>query len=157
MSQTATLPLVAVLNGPNMNMLGLRQPHLYGSATLDDVEQLCAVTAERLGLAIDFRQTNGEGELVSWVQECRGRAAGIIINPAGYTTTSIALMDALLASEVPVIEVHVTNIHRREEFRQHSFVSKVAVGVIAGLGISGYALALQAIAEIVAETEGTGA
>ena len=111
-----------------MNMLGLRQPQLYGSATLDDVEQLCAETAEVLGLAIDFRQTNGEGELVSWVQECRGRADGIIINPAGYTTTSIALMDALLASELPVIEVHVTNIHRREEFRQHSYVSKVAVG-----------------------------
>ena len=124
MSQSASPPLIAVLNGPNMNMLGLRQPHLYGSATLDDVEQLCAETAEQLGLAIDFRQTNGEGELVSWVQECRGRAQGIVINPAGYTTTSIALMDALLASELPVIEVHVTNIHRREEFRQHSYVSQ---------------------------------
>ena len=90
-------------------------------------------TGERLGLAIDFRQTNGEGELVSWVQECRGRAAGIVINPAGYTTTSIALMDALLAVELPVIEVHVTNIHRREEFRHHSYVSKAAVGVICGL------------------------
>jgi 3-dehydroquinate dehydratase II len=143
-----SLPLVVVLNGPNMNMLGLRQPHLYGSDTLDDVEALCAETAERLGLAIDFRQTNGEGELVSWVQECRGRAAGIIINPAGYTTTSIALMDALLATELPVIEVHVTNIHRREEFRQHSFVSKVAVGVICGLGINGYALALHAMADL---------
>jgi 3-dehydroquinate dehydratase II len=157
MSESVAPPLIAVLNGPNMNMLGLRQPHLYGSATLDDVEQLCAETAERLGLAIDFRQTNGEGELVSWVQECRGRAAGIVINPAGYTTTSIALMDALLASELPVIEVHVTNIHRREEFRQHSYVSKAAVGVIAGLGISGYALALQAMAEIVADTQGAGA
>jgi 3-dehydroquinate dehydratase II len=152
MSET-DLPLVTVLNGPNMNMLGLRQPHLYGSATLDDVEQLCAETAELLGLAIDFRQTNGEGELVSWVQECRGRSAGIIINPAGYTTTSIALMDALLASELPVIEVHVTNIHRREEFRHNSYVSKVAVGVIAGLGIRGYALALEAMAEIIQESE----
>src|SRR6185437_12012693 len=103
-------------------------------ATRDDVEQLCAETAEGLGLAIDFRQTNGEGELVTWVQECRGRAAGIIINPAGYTTTSIALLDALLASELPVIEVHISNIHRREEFRQHSYVSKAAVGVICGLG-----------------------
>ena len=158
MSQSANPPLIAVLNGPNMNMLGLRQPQLYGSSTLDDVEQLCAETAEVLGLAIDFRQTNGEGELVSWVQECRGRADGIIINPAGYTTTSIALMDALLASEVPVIEVHVTNIHRREEFRQHSYVSKVAVGVIAGLGIRGYALALQAMAEMLeAASEGVGA
>src|SRR5690349_2626884 len=146
-----TPPLVAVLNGPNMNMLGLRQPHLYGSATLDDVEQLCAETADQLGLAIDFRQTNGEGELVSWVQECRGRAQGIVINPAGYTTTSIALMDALLASDLPVIEVHVTNIHRREEFRQHSYVSKAAVGVICGLGVRGYALALTAMADLLLE------
>ena len=145
---SSALPLIAVFNGPNMNMLGLRQPHLYGRATLDDVEALCAETAEGLGLAIDFRQTNGEGELVSWVQECRGKAVGIVINPAGYTTTSIALMDALLASELPVIEVHVTNIHRREEFRQHSYVSKAAVGVIAGLGIRGYGLALTAMAEL---------
>ena len=151
MSQSASPPLVAVLNGPNMNMLGLRQPQLYGSATLDDVEQLCAETAEQLGLAIDFRQTNGEGELVSWVQECRGRAQGIVINPAGYTTTSIALMDALLATELPVIEVHVTNIHRREEFRQHSYVSKAAVGVICGLGVRGYALALTAMADLLLE------
>lgn len=151
MFQSESRPLIAVLNGPNINMLGLRQPHIYGSATLDDVEQLCAEVAEPLGLAIDFRQTNSEGELVTWVQECRGRAAGIVINPAGYTTTSIALLDALLASEVPTIEVHITNIHRREEFRQHSYVSKAAVGVICGLGIRGYALALQALAEILEE------
>ncbi len=143
-------PLIAVLNGPNMNMLGLRQPELYGAATLDDVEALCADCAEQLGLAIDFRQTNGEGELVSWVQECRGTAAGIVINPAGYTTTSIALMDALLAVELPVIEVHVTNIHAREAFRQHSYVSRAAVGVICGLGIRGYALALTAMADLIA-------
>ena len=149
MSQSASPPLITVLNGPNLNMLGLRQPHIYGAATLDDVEQLCAETAEALGLAIDFRQTNGEGELVTWVQECRGRAAGIIINPAGYTTTSIALLDALLAVGLPVTEVHITNIHRREEFRHHSFVSKAATGVIAGLGVQGYALALQAMAGLV--------
>ena len=148
MPTTSTRPLIAVLNGPNMNMLGLRQPEMYGHDTLDDVEALCAEAAEVLGLAIDFRQTNGEGELVSWVQECRGRAAGIVINPAGYTNTSIALMDALLAVELPVVEVHVTNIHRREEFRHHSFVSKAAVGVICGLGIRGYALALTALAEM---------
>jgi 3-dehydroquinate dehydratase II len=142
-------PLIAVLNGPNMNMLGLRQPKIYGRDTLDDVEQLCAETADQLGLAIDFRQTNVEGELVSWVQEMRNTAQGIVINPAGYTTTSIALMDALLASELPVIEVHITNIHRREEFRQHSYVSKVAVGVICGLGVQGYALALTAMAGLV--------
>jgi 3-dehydroquinate dehydratase-2 len=149
------LPLVAVLNGPNMNMLGLRQPAIYGADTLDDVEALCAETAEALELAIDFRQSNHEGELVSWIQEFRSRAAGIIINPAGYTTTSIALMDALLASELPVIEVHVTNIHRREEFRQQSFVSKVAAGVICGLGIRGYALALTAMAELLLDRQET--
>ncbi|MGE0224651.1 MAG: type II 3-dehydroquinate dehydratase [Acetobacteraceae bacterium] len=152
MSDLPRRPLITVLNGPNLNMLGLRQPHIYGDATLDDVEQLCAETAESLGFAIDFRQTNGEGELVTWIQECRGRAAGIVINPAGYTTTSIALLDALLACELPVIEVHISNIHRREEFRQHSFVSKAAVGVICGLGIRGYALALQAMADLVEET-----
>lgn len=158
MSSSSSLRLVVVLNGPNMNMLGLRQPHVYGSATLDDVEALCAETAEELGLAIDFRQTNSEGELISWVQECRGApgvrgAAGIIINPAGYTTTSIALMDALLATDLPVIEVHVTNIHRREEFRQHSYVSKAAVGVICGFGIRGYALALEAMADLLEDQE----
>jgi 3-dehydroquinate dehydratase-2 len=144
-----TVPLIAVLNGPNMNMLGLRQPAVYGQGTLDDVESLCAETAEALGLAIDFRQTNGEGELISWVQECRSRASGIVINPAGYTNTSIALMDALLAVELPVIEVHITNIHRRESFRHESYVSKAAVGVICGLGIRGYALALSAMADLV--------
>jgi 3-dehydroquinate dehydratase-2 len=153
LSLSSALPLVAVLNGPNMNMLGLREPQLYGRATLDDVEALCAETAEQLGLAIDFRQTNGEGELISWVQECRGRAAGIVINPAGYTTSSIALMDALLAAELPVIEVHVTNIHRREQFRQHSLVSKAATGVICGLGINGYALALTAMADLLEARE----
>jgi 3-dehydroquinate dehydratase II len=151
MSISTSLPLVAVLNGPNLNMLGLRQPEVYGRATLDDVEALCAETADRLGLAIDFRQSNSEGELVSWVHECRGRAAGIVINPAGYTTTSIALLDALLAVELPAIEVHITNIHRREEFRQHSYISKAAVGVICGLGIQGYALALTALADMIEE------
>ena len=151
MSQSDPRPLIVVLNGPNINMLGLRQPHIYGHATLDDVEQLCAETAEQLGLAIDFRQTNSEGEIVTWVQECRGKAAGIVINPAGYTTTSIALLDALLAVELPVIEVHISNIHRREELRHHSYVSKAAVGVICGLGVRGYALALQAMADILEE------
>lgn len=143
------MPLIAVLNGPNMNMLGLRQTGIYGTATLDDVEQLCAETAEQLNLAIDFRQTNGEGELVSWVQECRGRAAGIVINPAGYTTTSVALLDALLAVDLPTIEVHVTNIHRREAFRRRSYVSAAATGIVCGLGPRGYALALEALADII--------
>ncbi len=147
----ATPPLVAVLNGPNLNMLGLRQPEIYGAATLDDVEAMCAEVAEGLDLAIDFRQTNGEGELIGWVQECRGRADGIVINPAAYTHTSVALMDALLTVELPVIEVHISNVHRRESFRHHSYVSRVAVGVIAGLGVRGYALALQAMAAILDE------
>lgn len=145
------IPLVSVLNGPNLNLLGLREPALYGSATLDDVEQLCAETAAEQGLAIDFRQTNGEGELISWVQECRGKASGIVINPAGYSHTSVALMDALLAADMPVIEVHVTNIHRREAFRHVSYVSRAAVGVICGLGIGGYALALTAMADLLVE------
>lgn len=145
--------LIAVLNGPNLNMLGTREPEKYGTATLDDVEALCAETAEELGLAIDFRQTNSEGELVAWIQECRGHAAGIVINPAGYTTTSVAVLDALLAVGLPVIEVHITNIHRREEFRQHSLVSKAATGVICGLGVAGYALALQAMAGLISVDE----
>ncbi len=146
-------PLIVVLNGPNLNMLGVREPEKYGTATLDDVEALCAETAEEYGLAIDFRQTNAEGELVTWIQECRGRAAGIVINPAGYTTTSIAVMDALLAVDLPVIEVHITNIHRREEFRHNSYVSEAATGVICGLGVGGYALAIRAMADLVEQDE----
>src|SRR5271165_4541341 len=148
MPANPSLPLIVVLNGPNMNMLGLRQPQLYGASTLDDVEALCAETGEELGLAIDFRQTNGEGELISWVQECRGRAAGIVINPAGFTSTSVALLDALLAVEVPVVEVHISNIHQRESFRHPSLVSLGARGVICGFGVRGYALALQGIADL---------
>ena len=146
-------PLVAVLNGPNLNMLGLRQPEIYGRATLDDVEGICAATAEQVGVAIDFRQTNGEGELISWVQECRSRARGIVINPGGYSHTSVALLDALLAVSLPTVEVHLTNIHRREEFRRHSFVSRGATGVICGLGIRGYALALTAMAELLMDED----
>jgi 3-dehydroquinate dehydratase-2 len=147
------LPLVAVLNGPNLNMLGSREPTLYGAATLDDLEALCADTAKALELAIDFRQTNHEGELITWVQECRDRARGIVINPGGYGHTSIALMDALLAAELPVVEVHLTNIHAREDFRRHSLVSRAANGVICGLGIRGYGLALTAIAEIILDED----
>lgn len=150
------LPLIAVLNGPNLNMLGTREPALYGAATLDDVEQLCAETAEALDLAIDFRQSNHEGELVTWVQEWRSRARGIVINPAGYTTSSVALLDALLAAGLPVIEVHITNIHRRERFRRHSLVSQAATGVICGLGVRGYALALTAMAELILDEDEKG-
>jgi len=146
-------PLIAVLNGPNLNMLGLRQPEIYGSATLDDVEQVCVQAAERLDVAIDFRQTNIEGELVSWIQECRGRARGIIINPAAYSHTSVAILDALLAVELPVVEVHITNIHRREAFRHHSYVSQAAVGVVCGLGVRGYALAMQALTDMIMDED----
>ena len=148
-----TPPLIAVLNGANLNLLGLREPEIYGRATLDDVEQVCVQAAERLDVAIDFRQTNGEGELVSWVQECRGRARGILINPGGYTHTSVVLLDALLAVGLPVIEVHLSNIHRREDFRRHSYVSQAAAGVICGLGVRGYALGLNALADIIMDED----
>ncbi len=147
------LPLIAVLNGPNLNMLGSREPALYGAATLDDVEALCAETAQALELAIDFRQSNHEGELITWVQECRDKARGIVINPGGYSHTSVALMDAVLAAELPTVEVHLTNIHAREEFRRHSLVSRVANGVICGLGMRGYGLALTAIAEMLLDED----
>jgi 3-dehydroquinate dehydratase-2 len=132
-----------------MNLLGTREPEKYGRATLADVEKLCAETARRFGLGIVFRQSNREGELVDWIQEAHAKdAAAIIINAAGYTTTSIAIMDALLAVNVklPVIEVHVTNIHARESFRQNSYISKAAKAVIAGFGIDGYALAITGLA-----------
>ncbi|CAI3940302.1 MULTISPECIES: type II 3-dehydroquinate dehydratase [Commensalibacter] len=147
------LPLVYVLNGPNLNMLGMRQPKIYGNATLDDVEQICIQNAEQLEIAIDFRQTNDEGELVSWIQECRGKAKGIIINAGAYSHTSIAVLDALLSVELPVIEVHISNIYRRESFRHHSYVSHAATGIICGLGLQGYALALAAMADLILEED----
>lgn len=146
-------PLIAVLNGPNLNMLGSREPALYGAATLEDLEALCAETAQALDLALDFRQTNGEGELITWVQECRDRARGIVMNPGGYGHTSVALMDALLAAELPVIEVHLTNIHAREAFRNNTLTSRAANGVICGLGIRGYGLALTALAEMLLDED----
>jgi 3-dehydroquinate dehydratase-2 len=146
-------PLIAVFNGPNLNLLGVREPEVYGTGTLDDLETLCAETAEGLGLAIDFRQSNQEGELISWVQEARGRAAGLIINPGGYSHTSIALMDALLAVDLPVIEVHLSNIYKREAFRHHSYISRAAEGVICGLGFAGYRLALIALSDILEEDQ----
>ena len=139
-------PIVFVLNGPNLNMLGLREPAIYGRTTLADVERLCRERAEGLGLAIDFRQTNHEGELVGWIQEARKAAAGIVLNAGAYTHTSVALFDALLTAEKPVIEVHISTVFRREAFRHHSYVSPAASGVIVGLGPLGYALALEALA-----------
>jgi 3-dehydroquinate dehydratase-2 len=143
-----------VLNGPNMNLLGTREPEKYGRATLADVEKLCRATAARFGLELVFRQSNSEGELVNWIQEAQAKgAAGIVINPAGYTTTSIAILDALLAVAMPVIECHITNIHARESFRQNSYVSKTAKAVIAGFGVDGYALAITGLAHLVGAKE----
>ncbi|HYM30322.1 MAG TPA: type II 3-dehydroquinate dehydratase [Candidatus Cybelea sp.] len=140
---------IYVLNGPSMNLLGKREPKVYGRDTLEQVRRACEKKAKALGLGLEFRQSNHEGVLVDWIQEARVKSAGIIINPAGFTSTSIAILDALLASEKPVIEVHLTNIHRREEFRHKSFVSLAARGVICGLGPIGYLLALEALADLV--------
>jgi len=141
---------IYILNGPNMNLLGTREPEKYGRATLADVEKLCRATAKRFGLAVEFRQSNYEGELVDWIQEAQAkRAVGLLLNPAGYTTTSIAILDALFTVKMPVIEVHITNIHARESYRQNSYVSKAAKAVIAGFGIDGYALAITGLAGII--------
>ena len=139
---------IMVLNGPNLNLLGQREPETYGTETLADVETACAALACDLGLSLDFRQSNVEGELVTWIQQARELAAAIIINPAAYTHTSVAILDALNAFDGPVIEVHISNIHKREAFRHHSFVSRRANGVIAGCGTQGYLLALRQVAHL---------
>ncbi|GAB2174913.1 type II 3-dehydroquinate dehydratase [Dongia sp. agr-C8] len=137
-----------VLNGPNLNLLGQRQPEIYGRATLDDIAASVVARAKEFGLSVDFRQSNHEGHLVTWAQEARDSARAIIINPGGLSHTSVALLDALIFTELPVIEVHLSNIHRRESFRHHSFVSSAAAGVIVGLGPQGYVLAVDALAGI---------
>ncbi|MCW5747163.1 MAG: type II 3-dehydroquinate dehydratase [Alphaproteobacteria bacterium] len=141
---------VLVLNGPNLNMLGKRQPEIYGRETLADVEAACRAEAGRLGLAVEFFQSNHEGALVDRIQQARDTNAAIVINAGAFTHTSIAILDALNAAELPVIEVHLSNIHRREAFRHHSYVSQVAIGMIAGLGSQGYLFALQAVARLLA-------
>ena len=139
--------IVYVINGPNLNLLGTREPEKYGRATLADVEALCREAARRHGLAVEFRQSNREGEIVDWIQEAgRSKAAGIVLNAAAYTHTSIAILDAVAAAPVPTVEVHITNIHAREEFRRHSYVSRVAKAVLCGFGIDGYALAIEGLA-----------
>jgi len=143
------LPTVFVLNGPNLNLLGVREPATYGHDTLADVEARCVARAAALDLRVDFRQTNHEGLLVDWIHEARDSADGIVLNAGALTHTSIAVLDALQASELPVIEVHLSNIFRREGFRHHSYVSLAARGVICGLGPLGYELALEAVAALI--------
>ena len=138
---------VLVLNGPNLNMLGKREPGIYGAQTLADVEVICRAAGDEFGLTIDFRQSNHEGELVTWIQEALGTADGILINPGAYSHTSVAIYDAFKAVNLPVAEVHISNIHQREAFRHHSYVSAVAFGVICGFGTLGYRLALEAMAQ----------
>ena len=137
---------ILVLNGPNLNLLGKRQPEIYGKTTLGDIEKQVRALAKDLGVEVEFRQSNSEGELVTWIQEAN-RFSAIVINPAAYTHTSLALRDAISAVGTPVVEIHISNIHKREPFRHHSYFSDVAVGVICGLGATGYRLALDAALE----------
>jgi len=137
---------ILIINGPNLNLLGTRQPEVYGHDTLETIESACSTLGSKLGLHVDFRQSNNEGEIVDWIQEARVSHAGVIINAGAYTHTSVAILDALLSLEIPVIEVHLSNIHQRDEFRQKSYVSKAALGMICGLGAHGYELALEALA-----------
>ena len=142
--------LILILNGPNLNLLGLRQPAIYGSATLDDVAADCTALGQAHGLEVSLRQSNHEGQLIDWIHQARETAAGIIINPGAYSHTSVAILDALNTYEGPVIEVHISNIHKREAFRHHSYVSQRADGVIAGLGVEGYSLALRRMVSLLA-------
>ena len=137
---------ILVLNGPNLNMLGKRQPEFYGYETLADVEKACIEKGKALGLEVECRQSNSESELVTWIQESRETRGGLVINAGAYTHTSVAMLDAINAAEVPAIEIHISNIHQRDEFRHHSYLSKVCVGMICGFGTFGYMMALDAIA-----------
>ena len=147
-----SLKPVYVLNGPNLNLLGTREPHIYGTTSLDDVRGLCEARAAALGLTVVFRQTNHEGELIDWVQEARSEASAVVLNPAGYGHTSIALLDALKALEIPIVECHLSNPAAREAFRHSSFVSLAATGLVSGFGAKGYELAIEAAAGLVRQT-----
>jgi 3-dehydroquinate dehydratase-2 len=140
---------VLILNGPNLNMLGTREPHIYGSTTLADVERMCQERARQCGLTISFRQSNSETQLVEWIQEAVNGADGIIINPAAYTHTSVAILDALSMVKAPIIELHISNPHKREPFRHHSYVTPAATALICGLGVNGYPLAVEAMAGLI--------
>lgn len=137
--------MIYVLNGPNLNLLGLREPAVYGRDTLADIERRCRACAKAHKLGLVFRQSNHEGEIIDWIHEARTKAVGIVINAAGFTHTSVAILDALLAVPIPVMEVHLSNIYRREKFRKRSLVSQAATGVICGLGANGYELAIAAV------------
>jgi len=141
--------LVYILNGPNLNLLGKRQPAIYGRETLADVEEACRHVATELGLELQFHQSNREYEIIDWIHEARENAAGIVINPAAFTHTSVAILDALNSFDGPVIEVHISNIHKREAFRHDSYVSGRADGVIAGFGTQGYTLAMRRLATLI--------
>jgi 3-dehydroquinate dehydratase-2 len=140
---------VLILNGPNLNLLGKRQPEIYGTLTLAQIEQQVHALAKDLGIDIEFRQSNNEGELVTWIQEAANRFGAIVINPAAYTHTSLALRDAISAVGLPTVEIHISNIHKREPFRHHSFIAEVAVGQIGGFGVDSYLLGLRAAAELI--------
>jgi 3-dehydroquinate dehydratase II len=144
-------PTIYVLNGPNLNLLGKRQPAIYGYETLADVEAQCKEEAAKHSIEIRFHQSNAEHQIIDWIHESRETAAGIVINPAALTHTSVAILDALNTCEFPIIEVHISNVHKREAFRHHSYVSGVASGVIAGFGTQGYTLAVQRLARLISE------
>jgi 3-dehydroquinate dehydratase-2 len=147
---------VFVLNGANLNLLGMREPHIYGSTTLAEIETMCRERAGQLGMAIEFRQSNSEAVLIDWIHDAIGGASGIVINPAGHSFTSIPVLDALKVFRWPIVEVHISNIHRREPLYHRSYVSYAATGVIAGLGAQGYVLALEAISEMLRQGEAAG-
>ncbi|MEL0022569.1 MAG: type II 3-dehydroquinate dehydratase [Rickettsiales bacterium] len=143
-----------ILNGPNLNMLGVREPEIYGYQTLDDIRAMCEAHAASAGAEIDFRQSNSESELVGWIQEARETADAIVINPAAFTHTSVAIMDALLVFGKPVVEIHISNIFQREAFRHHSYISAAAQGIISGFGSHGYVLAMDAACRMTDPAEG---
>jgi 3-dehydroquinate dehydratase-2 len=144
---------ILILNGPNLNMLGTREPHIYGATTLAQVEEMCRARAKGLGFAIEFHQSNHEGQIIDWIHAGIKTAAGIIINPAGYTHTSVAILDALSMFKGPVIELHISNVHRREAFRHHSYVSLAATAIMCGFGVKGYPLAVEAMAGLIEDAK----
>jgi len=150
---SAKMSKILILNGPNLNLLGTREPEIYGRDTLSDIERKCRLHGQAIGHEIDFRQSNSEGEIVDWIQLAQQESDGIIINPAAYTHTSVAIMDALKQFNNPIIEIHISNIFSREPFRHHSYISPVANGVICGFGANGYSIALDAISQLVSNKE----